>query len=150
MAKRPVVPESELGKRILQAREELGITQNELARRVGIGGGALAKWNTGARGQRADVVTVFALAQALGVRAEWLWLGRGPKKDTSMSTRDRAATSALQRGATATAVAIVDAREGERHHPFDWWVQEYLSATIAERPRQSSMIPGSGMRKKSS
>ncbi len=140
MAKRPAVePKTELGCRILAARDELGITQNELERQAGLKGkGAISHWNKGTRGQRVAITTTFALPRALGVRAEWLWLGRGAKREApGGSTQEKAAETALRRGVLQIDIARVDERVGERSHPFDWWVQEYMAESIGRTAREA-------------
>ena len=59
-----------LGKRIAYHRKRLGMTQEQLAQRVGVSAQAVSKWETGT----ADPTTsnLLALAKLFGVSAEEL------------------------------------------------------------------------------
>ncbi|MEA2736994.1 MAG: Helix-turn-helix domain [Acetobacteraceae bacterium] len=75
------VPRREIGERIKSARQEAGLTQRELAKKLAVSAGAVGQWETGkvpATGRLA------ALADCLGVSLDWL-LGtsrhvRGPAR----------------------------------------------------------------------
>src|SRR5438132_4718334 len=77
MAK-PVLPRS-LASRILEARKEAGLTQNQLAERSGIGQSALSSLETGET-IYPQAGTLLRLARALGVEATWLDSGELPKR----------------------------------------------------------------------
>ncbi|MBX5455110.1 MAG: helix-turn-helix domain-containing protein [Acidobacteriia bacterium] len=61
------------GERIRQARLERGMTQEELAERVGVSRSAVAQWETDRAGQVGAHLT--RIAQVLGVGAEYLLSG---------------------------------------------------------------------------
>ena len=67
----------EIGKRIRTARKEAGLTQEELALRVGVSRSAIAQWET-----RPNVLPSHAnmdtLTEVLTVSYEWLAKGTGP------------------------------------------------------------------------
>lgn len=69
-----------IGDRVRKAREALGITQNELGRRAGLKTGYVSRIESGDRGKRTSGDVATALAQALGVRYEWLLHGKGPQR----------------------------------------------------------------------
>ena len=63
-------------KRLRATRQELGLTQGELAKRAGIAQPTYCNLeNVDGKGSR----HLVAIAQVLGVRPEWLQSGRGPK-----------------------------------------------------------------------
>ena len=63
-----------IAKRISRTRKERGITQTELARRVGVSQGTIGHIEAG----RNDTSKYLGkISSALGVRAEWLEFGRG-------------------------------------------------------------------------
>jgi transcriptional regulator with XRE-family HTH domain len=65
-----------LRERIRQAREMLGMTRAELARRVGVGASAAVQWEQ-ARGTAPNVSNLVRIAQVTDVSFEWLSTGRG-------------------------------------------------------------------------
>lgn len=65
-----------LGARLRHARGLAGQTQDTLAEAVGVSRPAVARFEAGTSG--ATLETVWALAQALGVRAGWLAFGEAP------------------------------------------------------------------------
>lgn len=78
---------NELGQLLRGAREELGISQTELARRVGVGPTVISKLETGTRkGSRSDTRdTLIALAQELGLDPQRVLevAGQEPRTDIS-------------------------------------------------------------------
>lgn len=66
----------ELGERIAQARQEAGLTQKQLAQKLGTTQRVLTYWEREAAGLRADQLA--KLAEALGVSADY-FLGRDNK-----------------------------------------------------------------------
>jgi transcriptional regulator with XRE-family HTH domain len=66
-----------LGERIAQARQEAGLTQKQLAEKLGTTQRVLTYWEREAVGLRADQLA--KLAEALGVSADY-FLGRENKK----------------------------------------------------------------------
>jgi transcriptional regulator with XRE-family HTH domain len=63
-----------LGDRIRQARERVGLSQIELARRIGLSKNAMNSIETGDADPRAS--RIVAIAQELGVSTDALLLGR--------------------------------------------------------------------------
>lgn len=64
--------------RLKDAREKLGISQAELARRIGLKStGSVGNWEAGTRAMPRELV---ALAAELKVRPEWLRYGKGPRE----------------------------------------------------------------------
>jgi len=63
-------PKRMLGARIRQARAQAGLSQNALARRLGITAGAVALWETGRSRPTGDKLP--GLAKLLGVTSAWL------------------------------------------------------------------------------
>lgn len=78
---------NELGQLLRGAREELGMSQSELARSVGVGPTVISKLETGARkGSRSDTRdTLIALAQELGLDVQRVLevAGQEPRTDVS-------------------------------------------------------------------
>lgn len=66
-----------IGSRIKQVREELGLTQSDLAKRIGAAQSTIGSLESGARNQPRKLISIAA---ALGVSAEWLETGRGTKE----------------------------------------------------------------------
>ena len=62
--------EMTLGKRIMQLRKRLGLTQEQLAERVGVSAQAVSKWETGAADP--STANLLALAKLYGVSPEEL------------------------------------------------------------------------------
>jgi len=59
-----------LGDRIVQRRNQMGMTQSELARCIGIARGQMWKYETGTSSPTADVL--MKLSQALAISVDWL------------------------------------------------------------------------------
>lgn len=66
---------------IRQIRESAGITQAELARRLGITQPAVARWESGRRQPRVE--SLQRIADALGLNLSVIFSGGGPTKDPS-------------------------------------------------------------------
>ena len=64
------MPTSTIGSRVARRRKELHLTQEELAKKLGISRGQLSLWECGK--QQIRLIVVPMLAQVLGVREEWL------------------------------------------------------------------------------
>lgn len=67
-----------IGKRISNVRKSLGLTQDQLARRVGIVGKHLSEIERGLSG--IAVGTLIAIAKELNVSTDYLLLGKEPQK----------------------------------------------------------------------
>lgn len=66
-----------LAERLAAAREELGISQRELAKRAGVSASTIGNFEAGIR---TDPRKLVQIANAAGVAVEWLSLGKGPRK----------------------------------------------------------------------
>ncbi len=81
--------------RIREARRALGLTQDELARRVGVSRSAIAQWETDRTGQvRANLARV---ASVLGVSIGYLITGETEAGLISVETADERALLSLYR-----------------------------------------------------
>ncbi len=67
-----------IANRLKEAREAAGLTQPELAKRAGVSAGTIGNVESGARKNPRELL---AIAKAVGVRAEWLRDGKGPRQD---------------------------------------------------------------------
>lgn len=65
-----------IGHRIKEARSALGMSQAQLAKRVGVSQGTIGHIEAGRNDTSKHLVVIAA---ALGVRAEWLQTGRGQR-----------------------------------------------------------------------
>lgn len=68
---------TEFGRRLREARKERGLTQGQLARTLGMSQGTLSELEREAYSSTRGA----DLARELGVRAEWLLSGTGPKHE---------------------------------------------------------------------
>jgi transcriptional regulator with XRE-family HTH domain len=69
-----------VGHRIRDLRERRGLTREELAARVGVHAGSIARWETG--GSVPHAYTLERIAEACGGSAEYIRTGRGGGVDT--------------------------------------------------------------------
>jgi transcriptional regulator with XRE-family HTH domain len=93
-----------LGDRIRQACEQAGISQAELARRIGISKNAMNAIEAGDTDPRAS--RIVAIAQELGVSTDALLLGR-------QATGSRARKPTVKRQRTRQAAPVVEERPHE-------------------------------------
>src|ERR1051325_1432371 len=63
-----------IGHRIRMLRERRGLTRDELAARVGVHAGSIARWETG--GSVPHAYTLERIAEACGGVAEWIRTGK--------------------------------------------------------------------------
>jgi transcriptional regulator with XRE-family HTH domain len=75
-------PGSDFGRRLEEALAEAGLSQNQLQDLAKLGKGYVSRLISGGRGQRMTPKMMFELASVLNVRAQWLFLGEGPKRNT--------------------------------------------------------------------
>ena len=126
-----------VGHRIRMLRERRGLTREELARRVGVHTGSIARWETG--GSVPHAWTLERIAEACGGTAEWILTGRReegeePPAETADTTGDVfASLDAVARFVEGIAppgqerLRKVDALEGLRRMLTargalpDWW-----------------------------
>ena len=93
----------QLGARIAVAREQLGLSPEQLARRIGIRPGTLALWEKGSREPRAN--QLVTLAGILEVSTPWLLEGR---EDRFMESASEHPTTALRGKVTAAKGALAE------------------------------------------
>lgn len=94
-------PRTDFGLRLYEARKDAKLTQQQLAKAVGMAQSTLTEAETTASGSSFTP----QLAAACGVRAEWLATGKEPKRDAAM------------------AASNVDAAPTRRRVPVISWVQ---------------------------
>jgi transcriptional regulator with XRE-family HTH domain len=68
-----------LHSRIRQARELVGLSRSDLARRIGVGPSAAIQWEN-PQGTAPNVRHLIAIAEITDVSFEWLATGRGPAR----------------------------------------------------------------------
>ncbi|WP_396659532.1 helix-turn-helix domain-containing protein, partial [Microbacterium sp.] len=77
------IPTWTFGERMRKVRRELGMTQQEMASRLGVGAPAYSAWESGRHnpGDRADLAV--QLEQISGVAREWFlgWADESPRPD---------------------------------------------------------------------
>lgn len=69
---------STLAARTRHARKNAGLTQEDLARKLGLSQGTITHIESG---RNKETIHIIALAKLLGVRAEWLATGEGDMVD---------------------------------------------------------------------
>ncbi|MGI6028668.1 MAG: helix-turn-helix domain-containing protein [Candidatus Heteroscillospira sp.] len=67
--------------KLLKARREAGLSQEELAARLGVSRQAVSKWETGEA--RPDVDKLAALCRELGLSMDWLCLDKQPEEKSA-------------------------------------------------------------------
>jgi transcriptional regulator with XRE-family HTH domain len=109
-----VKPMTDLGKRIVDAIAERGTTQTALEREVfgETSRGGLSRIVSGSRGAKRSInpATLDRIAQALGVRFEWLAFGRLPMRDPAggvLPPKQEAMRIAQRYGVTDAEIAHV-------------------------------------------
>ena len=70
---------SSLAERIRQARELIGLSRADLARRIGVGPSAAVQWEN-PNGTSPSVQHLIEIASVTDVAFEWLATGRGPAR----------------------------------------------------------------------
>jgi transcriptional regulator with XRE-family HTH domain len=88
----------DIGERIRKAREDQGMTQDQLAAAVGVSRSAVAQWETGRAGQVTTNLT--RVASALGLGVEQLMYGRSKTVPGQTQTGDELALLRLYRECT--------------------------------------------------
>jgi len=133
-----------VGHRIRAARERNGWDRGELARRLGVHAGSIARWESG--GAVPHAYTVQRIAEMAGTTAEWLRTGGGdPGAGTRATAGDPVSYDAVARFMGEIAppgeerLRKLDALEGLRRMLTargalpDWW---YL---LRERAEQGTL-----------
>lgn len=87
-----------IGARVREIRRERGLTQDQLAGRVGVSRSAVAQWETGRAGQVTGNLT--RIADALEVSAEYLMNGFDRRAETEVRQSDELALLRLYRECT--------------------------------------------------
>lgn len=130
----------EIGHRIRELRERQGWDRDELARRLGVHSGSIARWETG--GAVPHAYTLGRIAEMGGATAEWIRTGRGAPdavEDAGQAERDEeepfVSADAMARFLEAigppgeAALRKLDALEGLRRMLTaggvlpDWWYE---------------------------
>ena len=84
-----------IGARIHDVRRDLGMTQDDLARAVGVSRSAVAQWETGRAGQVTGNLT--RVAACLGVGVEYLMFGEDKRAPAEAQSGDELALLRLYR-----------------------------------------------------
>ena len=82
------------GERIKEAREDLHISQSELAKRARVTKSAVSQWENGST-RELKAGHLLAVAKALNVSPDWLVTGRGPKHRTQDMGKGSEPTASL-------------------------------------------------------
>lgn len=72
----------DIGRRMKETRLRLGVSQGELSRRAGVTQSLISQIE---RGENRSTTYISAIAQALGVSADWLATGRGDPRRVPVS-----------------------------------------------------------------
>lgn len=75
-------PVKTIAERLKAARDEAGLNQVELARRAGVAPGTIGNIEAGTRQNPRELLEIAA---AVGVRAEWLKTGFGPRTESGLA-----------------------------------------------------------------
>jgi len=84
-----------IGARIRDARQERGLTQEALAKAVGVSRSAVAQWETARAGQ--VTANLGRIASALGTEVEWLMHGANRRAPAEAARGDELAMLRLYR-----------------------------------------------------
>lgn len=138
--------------RLVKMRNLRGLSQSDLAIRAGISKSVLSRLESFVR-DSTEAETVLRLSDALGVRPEWLWWGRGPtepdqaerrfnelrRKVEKADVEDSELAGALKKAKSYHQVVVTVAgslaSRGERHTVTGWIarldeIQEQLRAVL--------------------
>ncbi len=97
---------TQVGQRLRSAREELGLSLREVARRLDISASALSQIETGK--SRPSVKTLYAITSELGLSMDQLFADASSPAPAAVSTPEEASATGLANGdATATNLPIV-------------------------------------------
>jgi len=112
-----------LAERLTWARNEAGLTQQELAKKTGVAQSTIASWESGARetGRKISVVADF-----LGVNSLWLSEGKGSART---STTNESASSRV-----AEVSNVIDAPLGTHRIPLLNYVQAGAMREVLDQP----------------
>ena len=72
------------GHRLRAVRERAGLSREELAARVGVHAGSIARWETG--GSVPHAYTMERIAEACGASAEWIRTGQDEARDPAAAS----------------------------------------------------------------
>ena len=139
--------------RLVKMRNLRGLSQSDLAVRAGISKSVLSRLESFVR-DSTEAETVLRLSDALGVRPEWLWWGRGPTEPDQAERRfnelrrklekadveEADLAAALKKAAKAYHDVVITvagslASRGERHTVNGWIarldeIEEQLRAVL--------------------
>ncbi|MGR2678695.1 helix-turn-helix domain-containing protein [Chromobacterium haemolyticum] len=114
------------GERIRAAREARGWTQEQLARKVGIGRSTLSTIESNGLDTTTEVF--FSLAKALNLNPNWLYAGKGPREPVvpsesayvSAESLDDLAEKLLDRGPedVGRLITLLLQKQAERRKPI--------------------------------
>ena len=96
-----------IGQRLKQVRKELGLTQIELAARVGLKQSTLSDLELG---KSAGTTNLAVVANAIGVSALWLETGRGERAPPKEFSQDRLTIETPEEMRLLTAFRLADER----------------------------------------
>ena len=77
----------ELNERIIQARKQAGLTQEQLGEKLGVSRQAVSKWESGQANP--DVTYIMEICHLFGLSADWLLFGKTPPKSHRKQTSPR-------------------------------------------------------------
>lgn len=83
----------ELGTRLKQRRKELGITQGDLGRAIGVTAATISLWEKGETKPKGD--SLLTLAKTLGTTPEWLLHGNGSPALGENTARERVSIQSM-------------------------------------------------------
>lgn len=130
-----------IGKRIKEARKLRGLSQNELAAKIGIKQPTLSELESG---ESQGTTRLAQLAHALGVSPLWLETGRGPQDAASSGEGEPSAGSLDLRAETAKELQLLivyrSANEREREAIDD--VVNQMRILIEARTRDQVKLVG--------
>lgn len=101
--------ENGLGRRLRARREDRGLSQRELARRLDLSPSAISQFETGK--SRVSVATLYAIVSELGVSLDELFSGLNGDGDKTPSARATASNDGLRRTAEQRHVQRAEGRE---------------------------------------
>jgi transcriptional regulator with XRE-family HTH domain len=111
---------STINDRVAETITQSGRSQADLARAIGVSRATVNDWKNG-RTKNLRMENLFALADALGISARWLAIGKGPKRDPMSIAPIRNLAQILldeppstQRAFESMAASIAEERAGYR------------------------------------
>lgn len=125
-----------MGGRIREARELAGLSQTEVANRIGVSRAAVSLWESDQTKQLAGL-NLQRLASLLGRSAEWLATGQGPDTKGVPAAESPAFNAIINEETLARTIRLIESLLREmnypRSHPI--WTDKYRSELIAHAYR---------------